>query len=369
MTKASPQLIPLILTRHDSSCRKAYALLEQVLKKAGFPRIQKFECDGPQQSPLSEKIKPFTGSWILLIDICKDFLIFDYKMLLDIPLTHATMFLGYQNLSPRAPYLIEDGWSAPLTIQTHKTWADHYTATGSYALPAKALLDWLQSHSTNNFLPELTKEKASFKGLPLASKIIRLDHIETDMTSWSIQKEKARPCLFLDRDGVIIEDLGFVYKPQDLKIIPDVLPLIRWAKQRNWLVIIISNQSGVARKKFSVEALENFTNLLKAKLKDAGAEPDHWYYCPFHEEGLDPEYAFASVLRKPAPGMILQAMNDYPIAIKESFMIGDRLSDAIPVPGLRTLLIRRQYPLALDIPIFDDLNQVLCFLQELEDSI
>lgn len=370
MKKDYPQLIPLILTRHESSCRKAYEVLEPILKKAGFLHIEKFELEHPHFSQLNGILRSSPDSWILVIDICNDFLIFDYAILLKQPLSQATMFLGYQNPSTRTPYIIQEGWAEPLSSEAHRQWIDHYSTTGAYMLPAKNLAERLQAHPHNNdeLLSELCKPKGQFVGLALPSKPIRLAKAEVDINSWSEQQSQARPCLFLDRDGVVIEDSGYVYKPQDLKIIPDILPIIRWAKEQGWLVIIISNQSGIARKKFSLDALEHFTALLKARLQEENAEPDHWYYCPFHIEGLDPKYSFDSVLRKPAPGMILQATNDYPISIHKSFMIGDRASDAIPVPGLRTLLIRGQYPLLLGTPVFDNLKGVLSFFQELESQ-
>ncbi len=172
------------------------------------------------------------------------------------------------------------------------------------------------------------------------------------------------PCLFLDRDGVVIEDTEYPHRPEDLRILENVIPLIKWAKSQGWWVLVASNQSGVARGKFTMQELQGFTDLLDAQLRARGAAVDHYYYCPFFKDGVLAEYSRESDLRKPKPGMFLQAMKDYSIDIEKSYMVGDRMTDVIELPGLRTLLLRGKYDLAVSYPwVFGDHGEVLEYLK------
>lgn len=172
-----------------------------------------------------------------------------------------------------------------------------------------------------------------------------------------------RPCLFLDRDGIIIKDTGYPFREADLVLIPEVLPLIRWAKQKDWLVIVVSNQSGVARGIFTERDLENFTEHLKHRLRASEAEPDAWYYCPFYENGTIETYKKKSDLRKPRPGLILKAREDFPINVEESIMVGDKMSDVIELEGLKTFLIQGRYPLNSYPHVFASHAALLDFLK------
>ena len=172
-----------------------------------------------------------------------------------------------------------------------------------------------------------------------------------------------RPCLFLDRDGIIIQDTGYPFRESDLVLIPEVLPLIRWAKQKGWFVIVVSNQSGVARGIFTEQDLETFTEHLKHRLREEGGEPDAWYYCPFHEKGSVEAYKMKSDLRKPRPGLVLKALSDFPIDLEKSIMVGDKLSDVIELDGLKTFLIGGRYPLDPYPHVFSSHPDLLAFLK------
>ena len=136
-------------------------------------------------------------------------------------------------------------------------------------------------------------------------------------------------CAFLDRDGVINEDKGYISKISDFKIYPGVGKAISLLNKKKYLVIIITNQSGIGRGLIKIKELENLHNYLKKKIKKDGAKIDDIFYCPFHPEFGKGKYKKKSNDRKPGDGMIKKAIKKWKINIKTSFMIGDKISDKL----------------------------------------
>ena len=134
-------------------------------------------------------------------------------------------------------------------------------------------------------------------------------------------------CAFLDRDGVINQDKGYISKISDFKIYPGVGKAISLLNKKNYLVIIITNQSGIGRGLIKIKELENLHNHLKKKIKKDGAKIDDIFYCPFHPEFGRGKYKKKSNDRKPGDGMIKKAIKKWKINTKTSFMIGDKISD------------------------------------------
>ena len=134
-------------------------------------------------------------------------------------------------------------------------------------------------------------------------------------------------CAFLDRDGVINEDKGYISKISDFKIYPGVGKAISLLNKKNYLVIIITNQSGIGRGLIKIKELKNIHNFLKKKIKKDGAKIDDIFYCPFHPEFGRGKYKKKSNDRKPGDGMIKKAIKKWKINTKTSFMIGDKISD------------------------------------------
>ena len=134
-------------------------------------------------------------------------------------------------------------------------------------------------------------------------------------------------CAFLDRDGVINQDRGYISKISDFKIYPGVGKAISLLNKKNYLVIIITNQSGVGRGLIKIKELENLHNYLKKKIKKDGAKIDDIFYCPFHPEFGKGKFKKKSNDRKPGDGMIRKAIKKWKIETKNSFMIGDKISD------------------------------------------
>jgi len=148
-----------------------------------------------------------------------------------------------------------------------------------------------------------------------------------------------KQAVFLDRDGVIIEENGiFNYKPTDMKLIPKSAEAIKILNESDYKVIIISNQSGVARDIFTEHELSLFSKLMKDELKKYGAMIDAEYYCIHHPNAL-------CNCRKPKNGMIKTAEKDLNINLKKSFIVGDRWSDieAGIISKCQTILVKTGY--------------------------
>ncbi len=127
-----------------------------------------------------------------------------------------------------------------------------------------------------------------------------------------------RKCLFLDRDGVINYDYGHVYKKSDFKFIPGIFRLVQLANRLNFLVIIITNQAGIAKGYYDLNQFEELTKWMLEEFKKRNCLIERVYYCPYHKDGIIKEYKKDSLDRKPNPGMLLKAAKDYSIDLEES---------------------------------------------------
>jgi histidinol-phosphate phosphatase family protein len=148
-----------------------------------------------------------------------------------------------------------------------------------------------------------------------------------------------RPAAFLDRDGVLIDDTGFIGDPDDVQILPDVPIALRRLADAGYARIVVSNQSGVSRGYFSVQDVDRVNGALAGMLAGDGARIDAFYVCPHYDEGCD--------CRKPAPGLIRKAVEEHGLTLEGSAMIGDRGSDialahAVGIPGI--LVHSSRYP-------------------------
>ena len=136
-----------------------------------------------------------------------------------------------------------------------------------------------------------------------------------------------RPAAFLDRDGVINVDHGYVFEPTRLEFTPTAIEGIRLLNQAGYPVLVVTNQSGVARGMYGVAEVEAFHAHMNAALGEAGAHVDAFYYCPYHPDGTVADYAIEHEDRKPGIGMIRRAMRDWDVRAEGSFLIGDKQSD------------------------------------------
>tara|TARA_B110000027_G_scaffold101752_1_gene107608 strand:+ start:961 stop:1494 length:534 start_codon:yes stop_codon:yes gene_type:complete len=135
---------------------------------------------------------------------------------------------------------------------------------------------------------------------------------------------------FLDRDGVINSckvNRGYICHIKDFKWIKGVKKTIKFLKLNNYKVIIVTNQSGVARGYFSIDDVYTLHKFLKIELKKFGTKVDEIFFCPFHKDGVVKKYKKKSNLRKPGIGMFLKANKIWNVDKKNSFMIGDQITD------------------------------------------
>lgn len=142
----------------------------------------------------------------------------------------------------------------------------------------------------------------------------------------SVMREP-QPAIFLDRDGTINEDIGYVSSPAELTLYPWAARAIRLINEAGWKAIVITNQSGVARGLYTEEILGDIHNKMIEEMKREGARVDAVYYCPHHPEIGDHRYRLACDCRKPQAGLLYRAASDHNIDLAGSFVIGDKSSD------------------------------------------
>lgn len=148
-------------------------------------------------------------------------------------------------------------------------------------------------------------------------------------------------CVFLDRDGTIIHDRGYIGKVKDIMLIPRAAEAIKKLNKAGFLVIVTSNQSGIARGYFDIDAVTKVNAEIQRKLIKYGAYIDASYYCPHFTEGKNKKYVKKCFCRKPSQGMIKMAVRDFKIDIKKSFVVGDKLTDVLfgKRSGAKTILV------------------------------
>ena len=150
-----------------------------------------------------------------------------------------------------------------------------------------------------------------------------------------------RPALFLDRDGVLNEDRGFVHRWEDFRWIAGAKDAVAAFNRAGWLVIVVTNQSGVGRGYYSEADMHALHARMREDLAAAGGHIDAFYHAPQHPEAPVEAYRHPDPpLRKPNPGMILQALAEWPIDREASLLIGDKPSDleAAERAGIRAVL-------------------------------
>ncbi|HZG51056.1 MAG TPA: HAD family hydrolase [Pyrinomonadaceae bacterium] len=136
-----------------------------------------------------------------------------------------------------------------------------------------------------------------------------------------------RRAVFIDRDGTISEEVGYVNHPSRYRVFPYAAEAVKLLNEAGWLAILITNQAGVARGYFTEEVIGAVHTLLAGELERGGARLDAVYYCPHHPSVGEPPYRFDCDCRKPRPGLIRRAAADLDIDTARSWMIGDRYSD------------------------------------------
>lgn len=138
-----------------------------------------------------------------------------------------------------------------------------------------------------------------------------------------------RKALFLDRDGVVNIDTGYLHQPDECVFVEDIFELVSAANHAGYLVVLVTNQAGIGRGYFTLAQFQAFTDWMLGEFQSRGARIDRVYYCPHHPEFGLGEYRQACACRKPQPGMFQQARADFDLDMEGSLMIGDKPSDLL----------------------------------------
>lgn len=166
-----------------------------------------------------------------------------------------------------------------------------------------------------------------------------------------------KKALFLDRDGIINIDKTYTYRWEDIEWVDGIFDLIRFANEHDYLVIVLTNQSGVAQGMYKEDDIHVLHNKMGSYLTGLGLKVDDWFYC----------IEYDSERRKPRPGMMIDARDKYNIDLAKSFMVGDKVTDVLEIEGATptTFLLKGNYPLMnAKAEIYESLKDILRRIRE-----
>lgn len=145
---------------------------------------------------------------------------------------------------------------------------------------------------------------------------------------FAVSSNPTRPALFLDRDGVLNEDPGYVHRWEDFRWIPGAREAVAAFNRAGWWVFVVTNQSGVGRGYYAEDDVVALHAKMSEDLAQDGARIDAFYYCPHHPEAAVDAYRHPDPPdRKPNPGMLLRAIREWPVDLPRSIMVGDKDAD------------------------------------------
>ena len=149
--------------------------------------------------------------------------------------------------------------------------------------------------------------------------------------------------LFLDRDGVINHEVGYLYRPEDVRFVDGIFDLCRTAQTLGYKLIVVTNQSGIARGFYTPAQFELLMTWMREQLSAEGVTLDAVYHCPYHPTQGIGEYKREHEDRKPGTGMLLRGQRAFSLDLAQSVMIGDRCGDieAANTAGLRQAFLMR----------------------------
>ena len=153
------------------------------------------------------------------------------------------------------------------------------------------------------------------------------------------------PTVFLDRDGTLIEEVGYLSHLDRIALYPWSIESVKLLNRAGFKVVVVTNQAGVARGLFDEDFIDEAHRFLDQKFSDGGATIDKFYYCPHHPEASVEAYRCECDCRKPKAGMLWKAAQELQLELSHSFVIGDRLSDLRlgPAVGAKSVLVRTGY--------------------------
>ena len=154
-----------------------------------------------------------------------------------------------------------------------------------------------------------------------------------------------RPAVFLDRDGTLLEEAGYLDRLERLVFFPYAVDAIRLLNRAGYAVVVITNQSGIARGMYEESFVREAHDAMAATIAAGGAKVDGFYYCPHHPDASIEGYRKDCDCRKPSPGMLVAAAADLALDLGRSFTVGDKWTDvaAGQTKGARGILVRTGY--------------------------
>ena len=344
------------------------------LQKQGFERflfltgyksefIEKYFKNLPNSQFLKEEKALGTGGALLnAYELLEDeffvingdtFFDIDFSILENFSKTnHCTIALRYTNNITRYGFVeIDDSFK--ILSFTEKgnlpqNRIDGYINGGIYYINKSVLKEFAYKFSgqfislETEIFPELLKNNELY-GLPIGGCFIDIgipeDYYKAQDLIPSWINKKSKPALFIDKDGTLIVNTEYPHG-KDFEIIESTVGIVKKYSEKNYHIIMVTNQAGIAKNKFNFEAMQEGFEGIEEFYKTQGIKFDGIEFCPYHKDGVIKEYSYPSLLRKPNPGMILQACEKLKINLKESIMIGDNPDiDKIKLPYLNCEII------------------------------
>jgi D-glycero-D-manno-heptose 1,7-bisphosphate phosphatase len=216
-----------------------------------------------------------------------------------------------------------------ITSFAEKTSSGSGLINGGVYMLRRDVLDYIQSIPCSlekDILPRLVAEGKLY-GRAYLGYFIDIG-IPEDLQRAQLElSNRQRPTVFFDRDGVLNHDNGYTHRIEDFRWVEGGMEAIKLCNDRGWLAIVVTNQAGIARGYYDEPAVERLHAWMQEQLRAVGAHVDAFYFCPHHPEGTVPKLSITCDCRKPAPGMLLQAMDEWPVDRNRTCLIGDKPSD------------------------------------------
>jgi len=171
-------------------------------------------------------------------------------------------------------------------------------------------------------------QQGAVHSLPVSGRFIDIANPADRALAGTVAQWRRRRGVFLDRDGTLNPDTGYVHRVEEFRWLPGAVAAIRRLNDAGCYVFVVTNQSGVGRGLYDAAAVRRLHGFMNEELRAAGAHIDDMRYCPHHPEAEVPAYRIACSCRKPAAGMLLELMDRWPVVEEESVMIGDKERDA-----------------------------------------
>jgi D,D-heptose 1,7-bisphosphate phosphatase len=216
--------------------------------------------------------------------------------------------------------------------------------TGGVAIATRRILEHLSPACSleEDVYPRLA-QLGALRGIVASGRFVDVvDPADRAVAGTALPQWRQRPAVFLDRDGTLNADTGYVHRAADFHWQPGAVAAVRRLNDAGYYVFVVTNQSGLARGLFNENDVIDLHGWINEELRAAGAHIDDWRYCPHHPDGSVAAWRIDCACRKPAPGMILDLMKRWPIIEEASVMIGDREADAIAgrAAGITTEIVR-----------------------------